>query len=89
MSSINLFHASGFFVFCLKIVCSIFTIKILAKAIAIFVPTAVPCIKRYIFFPIELERILFKNEAEHFLKKVCSYRRVFVMEFFVRLAYYK
>ena len=23
------------------------------------------------------------------LKKVCSYRRVFVMEFFLRLAYYK
>ena len=44
MSSINLFHASGFFMFCLKIGWSIFAIEILAKATAIFVPIAVPCI---------------------------------------------
>ena len=45
MSSINLFHAGSFFMFCLKIGCSTFAIKILAKATAIFVPIAVPCIK--------------------------------------------
>ena len=41
-----------------------------------------------IVFPIEMERVLFKDKTEHFFKQVCSYRRVFVIKFFLCVAYY-
>ena len=88
MSSLGLFHPSGFFVFCLKIVCSIFCHKNIGKSYGHF-RTDCRSVYKDNFFSTELERIFFKNKAEHFFKKLCSYRWVFVTEFFLRLAYYK
>ena len=34
-----------------------------------------------IVFPIEMERVLFKDKTEHFFKQVCSYRRVFAVKY--------
>ena len=45
-SSMNLFHVSGLLTLCLKISFSIDAIKMLAKATAILVPMAVPCVWR-------------------------------------------
>ena len=45
-SPMNLFHVSGLLTLCLKISFSIDAIKMLAKATAILVPMAVPCVWR-------------------------------------------
>ena len=65
----NLFHASSFLELGLKISFNLyFTIKILGNA-----HDSSMCLE--IVFSIKVERILFKDEAKHFLRKCLAVRR--------------
>ena len=87
-SSMNLFHVSGFLTLCLKISFSIDAIKMLAKATAILVPMAVPCVWRSLDRAVKLEGVLLQYKAKHFSEEICSYRRVVGMNVLVCVAYY-
>ena len=76
MSSINLFHASGLCVFCLKVACSIFAITILRKATLL----SCPLLFRVFEDTLQLHWIGFLefSEDKHFFYKVRCCRRVLV-----------
>ena len=82
----NLFHVSGLYTLCLKISFSTDAIKMLAKASAILVPLAVPCLE--IIIPVKLEGVLLQYKADYFSEKISSYRRLLVMKVFVCVAHY-
>ena len=79
----NLFHVSGLLTLYLKISSFIDAIKMLAKATAILVPTAVP----FVFY-VKLEGALLQYKAEHFCEKFSSYKRLLGMKVFVCVAHY-
>ena len=84
----NLFHVSGLLTLSLKISFSIDAMKMLAKATAILVSMAFPCVWRILVFPVKLEGVLLQYKAEHFSEEICSYRRVIGMKVLVCVAYY-
>ena len=82
-SSMNLFDVSGLLTLRFKIYFSIDAIKMLAKASAILVPMALPCV-----FSVKLEGVLVQYKAEHLSLKFSSFQRLLGMKVFVSAAHY-